>query len=159
MIFNALPLGLPGKLYRSVMPFGDYDPEGTLIERYQSVGIDTVVVLVEQAEIVARTGRNLIEMYAELALDVEHLPIEDFGVPDPDKLRLLIEMVIADLQAGRNLVVHCSAGKGRTGLFTACLVKTIFEFTGQEAIDWTRKHIPGAIETPGQKQFILAYIP
>ena len=40
MIFTGLPFGLNGKVYRSVMPFGDYDREGTLIERYQKVGID-----------------------------------------------------------------------------------------------------------------------
>jgi protein-tyrosine phosphatase len=159
MNFTALPLGLKGKLYRSVMPFGEYNSDGTLIERYQSAGIDKVVVLAEQAEIVVQTGRNLIEIYAELALNVEHLPIQDFGVPDPNKLRPLIETVIADLQAGRNLVVHCSAGKGRTGLFTACLAKTVFGGRGQEAIDWTREHIPGAIETPEQAKFILAYTP
>ena len=79
MIFKALPLGLKGNLYRSVMPFGNYNSDGTLIERYQSAGIDKVVVLAEKAEIVAQTGRNLIEIYTELALDVEHLPIQDFG--------------------------------------------------------------------------------
>ena len=159
MIFNALPLGLKGQLYRSVMPFGAYDSDGTLIKRYQSAGIDKVVVLAEQAEIVAQTGRTLNELYVGLALEIEHLPIQDFGVPEPEVLRPVIAAVISDLQAGRNLVVHCSAGKGRTGLFVACFAKTIFEISGQEAVDWTREFIPGAIETPEQKEFILAYKP
>ena len=159
MIFTGLPFSLNGKVYRSVMPFGAYDQEGTLIERYQKVGIDIVVVLAEDAELLAQTGRDLIEIYQNIGLDVLHMPIMDFSVPKQEELLSVIEKTIGEVQAGKKTVIHCSAGKGRTGLFVACLAKSVWQWDAQEAIQWTRQQIPGAIETPEQVKFIQAYDP
>jgi len=157
MIFSSLPFSYEGKFYRSVMPYGDYDPDGRLIKRYQKAGINKVIVLAEDAEIFAQTGRNLFKIYQDHGIQAEHLPIRDFGIPGREQLRSTIEEVVTAMQNGENLVIHCSAGKGRTGLFTACLAKTVLGLNGQEAIQWTREHIPGAIETQEQVEFIMAY--
>lgn len=157
MKFTELPFGLHGKIYRSAMPFGIYDPEGLLIERYQQAGIDTVVVLAEKAEILAQSGRNLSALYGDLGLHVIDLPIEDFGVPNPEELGPILDATVAEAQAGKRVVIHCSAGIGRTGLFTACLAKKVLKLNGWGAIEWTRQHIPGAIETPEQVEFAQIY--
>jgi protein-tyrosine phosphatase len=159
MRFTELPFGLNGKIYRSAMPFGYYDPEGLLIKRYQQVGIDTVVVLAEAAEILAQSGRELSALYGNLELNILHLPIMDFGIPNPDKIRPVIDAAEAEAHAGKRIVIHCNAGIGRTGLFTACLVKKVLKVDGWEAINWTRQHIPGAIETPEQVEFAQTYAP
>jgi len=155
---TELPFGLDGKIYRSAMPYGKYDPQGTLIDRYQQMAIDTVVVLAEQAEILAQTGRNLSGLYRELGLDVIHFPIMDFGTPDQEELRPVLDRTVRQAQAGKNIVIHCSAGIGRTGLFTASLAKKVLNLHGREAINWTRQYIPGAIETQEQIDFVRAYI-
>jgi protein-tyrosine phosphatase len=159
MKFSELPFGLNGKIYRSAMPFGNYDPEGLLIKRYQQAGIDTIVVLAEEAEILAQSGRNLSAVYEKLGLNVIHLPIEDFGIPSPEALRPVLEATVAEARAGKQVVIHCSAGIGRTGMFTACLAKKVLKLNGRGAIDWTRQHIPGAIETPEQVEFARNYAP
>ena len=157
MNFTELPLGLSGKVYRSVMPFGAYDREGKLIQRYQQVGIETVIVLAEEREIIAQTGRNLINFYKELGLNVDYAPIIDFGVPDANAMRATIEAMLNEARDGKNIAIHCNAGKGRTGVVAACLAKTVFHFEGTEAVDWVRQLIPGAIETKEQFDFVLAY--
>jgi len=50
-------------------------------------------------------------------------PIPDREVPRSEaKVTLALEKLDADLSAGRNIVVHCRQGIGRTGLMAACLL-------------------------------------
>ena len=51
--------------------------------------------------------------------------------------------------------VVCSAGIGRTGLFTASLAKRYLGLSGAEALQWGRRFIPRAVETPEQQQLVL----
>jgi protein-tyrosine phosphatase len=62
---------------------------------------------------------------------------------------------IASAQAGHNIVVHCSAGIGRTGLFMAALAKQVLGLSGAEALQWIRSYIPHAVETPEQQRLLL----
>jgi len=51
------------------------------------------------------------------------LPIEDRGVPDAETdLTSTLERLDGILSAGRNVVIHCRQGIGRTGLLAACLL-------------------------------------
>jgi protein-tyrosine phosphatase len=51
------------------------------------------------------------------------LPIADRQIPESDaQVAALIGKVIAELKAGRNVVVHCRQGIGRAGLVAASLL-------------------------------------
>jgi protein-tyrosine phosphatase len=53
------------------------------------------------------------------------LPVPDRGVPNSEsELTAALEEVDADLMSGRNAVVHCRQGIGRSGLLAACLLVT-----------------------------------
>ena len=58
---------------------------------------------------------------------------------------------------GHNIAIHCSVGIGRTGLFSACLTKKVLGLIGERAISLIRQHIPGAVETPEQEQFVIDF--
>src|SRR5262245_18604673 len=45
--------------------------------------------------------------------------------------------------------------EGRTGLFTASLAKRCLGLSGAEALQWVRRFIPRAVETPEQQQLVL----
>ena len=51
MSVTELPLGLPGRIFCSPMPYGDFDPEGETLEAFQENHISVVVVLAEDQEI------------------------------------------------------------------------------------------------------------
>ena len=154
-----LPYSFSGRIFRSPMPFGPYDQD-SVWQSYREEEIDLVVVLAEPQEYLVYTRRDLPEFYRSQGLDVLHLPIPDFGVPDD--LVLWEKTLNSVTQAGRegkNIAVHCLAGIGRTGVFLACLAKENLELDGERAIIWVRESVRGAMENEDQEQFVKNYQP
>jgi protein-tyrosine phosphatase len=94
-------------------------------------------------------------LYLKEGFQVLYLPIPDFSVPAKDALEQAVHNTIAYAQAGQHIVIHCSAGIGRTGLFMAYLAKRWLSLSGAEALQWVRRFIPRAAETPEQQQLVL----
>ena len=136
MTITELPLGLPGQVYRCPMPFGEFDPDENVFSQLINNQVTCVVLLASDDECIKKTSMNLREMYTGAGMSVIHLPI---------------------LHEGNNLAIHCSAGIGRTGTFAACLAKRELGITGEQAIEWIRQVVPGAVETDEQEQLILEF--
>jgi protein-tyrosine phosphatase len=66
--------------------------------------------------------------------------------------------VLEELRIGRHVAVHCRAGMGRTGMFAACLAREVLGLSGNEALVWIRRLVPGAVETRGQEDLVRAYL-
>ncbi len=84
------------------------------------------------------------------------LPIDDFKVPTFAMADRLVRAIIADLEAGKNVLVHCAGGRGRTGTINACVLVRL-GFDPGAAIDMVRAARPGSVETPEQMSFIYNY--
>ncbi len=155
---NDLPFGLPGRVYRSPMPFGAFDPHQEVLWLYQKAGVQTVVMLVSDEEARSRTGRDLKTEYRQRGFEVIYVPMPDFSVPQMDALRQGIAQALAQAQAGRTVAVHCNAGLGRTGLFLACMARQVLGFSGPEAVAWVRQFVEHAVEMPEQEKMVQEYI-
>jgi protein-tyrosine phosphatase len=152
-----LPFGLPGRVFRSPMPFRASDPQGEIFRQYIEQQVSVVVVLVDDAECLARSGRHLRLFYESNGLEVIHLPISDFDVPTQETLNAAIEAALDRARAGKNLAVHCYAGYGRTGMFLACMARRVLGMSANEAIEWVRSYIPTAIEVPDQVDVVKSF--
>jgi protein-tyrosine phosphatase len=153
-MLTQLPFGFPGQVYRSPMPFGPFDPDDEVLELYQGVGIDVVVMLVSIEEAWEKTGIDLLCLYRENGMQLIYLPIPDFDVPEAGTLLQGLAQAHLEIKAGRNLAVHCNAGVGRTGLFMACLARKVFGMPGAQAIRWVRQYIEHAVENESQVSFV-----
>jgi len=157
MTFAEFPLGLPGRVFGSPMPFGDYDKDGTLFHELKKQDISVVVVLAEDGECLEQTQRNLPALYSTQGFQVIHLPIPNYGVPSHEPLEVAITKTIEYANASRSTLIHCSAGIGRTALFAVFLAMKVTGLSGREAIRWVGQHNPRTLLTPVQIDMILGH--
>jgi protein-tyrosine phosphatase len=157
MDLTFLPLGLPGNIFRSPMPFGQFDHTGLLYQAFWKNDIQTVVVLVPDAECWVCSGQDLRKRYERDGLGVIHLPMKDYRGIDIPTLTEAVDEVLGLARNGINIDIHCHAGLGRTGLFAACLARRQLGMTGREAIRWIRGLVPGSVESDEQERVIKAF--
>ena len=124
-------------------------------DRFCEEQITVIVLLARDEECLHKTGGHLRALYLKAGFQVLYLPIPDFGVPTQADLEQAVQHTIAYAQAGHHVVIHCSAGIGRTGLFTAYLAKRWLGLSGAEALQWVRRSIPRAVEAPEQQRLVL----
>ncbi len=157
-LLTELPFGLSGRIFRSPMPYGTYDPDGYVLEKYKQVGITTIILLASDDECMDKAGRNLRQLYGQQGYKVIYFPIKDFSTPPSlEELDETINKALECAQNKENVIIHCSAGQGRTGLFAACLATKVLKCSANEAVKWIREYISGAVETAEQEDFVQRY--
>lgn len=92
---------------------------------WRSSGINTVLsLLTPEEEQDLDLKREASEAKAH-GMKFTSLPIPDRQVPSSEsEVSAALDRVDADLSSGKNVVVHCRQGVGRTGLVAACLLVT-----------------------------------
>jgi atypical dual specificity phosphatase len=85
-----------------------------------------------------------------------HRPIQDFGVPSNDDLPEILKFLAQQQKIKPNIpvLVHCTAGNGRTGTILASILKLLDQLESEDAIQKIRSVNPLAIETKEQEEFI-----
>lgn len=151
------PFGLPGRIFGSPMPYGAYDREGEVLNELKDKSVSVVVLLAEDSECDENTNRNLPALYAENGLEILHLPIPNYGVTSVRAIEASVDETLAHAKAERHALIHCSAGLGRTALFTIFLAMKVLNLSGREAIKWVGQHHPRALLTPVQIELILSH--
>ena len=157
MTFTEFPLGLPGHIFGSPMPFGIYDQDGELFPELKRQDISVVVVLAEDEEYLEQTQRNLPAFYSTQGFQVIHLPIPNYGVPSHGPLDVAITKTIEYAHDSQSALIHCSAGIGRTALFAVFLAMKVMGIPGRDAIRWVGQHHPRTLLTPIQIEMILGH--
>lgn len=113
----------------------------------------------EEVEWVKENGIKAILSLTEDALPEEwldgidylHVPTDNGSAPDMEDIERAADFVDRNLRSNRPTMVHCAAGKGRTGtILSAYLMK--FEGKGtRTAIETIRQMRPGSVENGSQE--------
>ena len=111
-----------GKLALAARPRGGEWLEDEMLA-WRQAGVDSVLsLLTEQEEADLRLEEEGERVRAQ-DMKFLSLPIEDRQVPrSPTELAGTLEILNDELSRGKNVVIHCRQGVGRSGLVGACLM-------------------------------------
>jgi atypical dual specificity phosphatase len=86
-----------------------------------------------------------------------HLRVEDFGSPSIEEIDSTVEYIQHQIDNKKPVMVHCAAGKGRTGTILAAYLLKNENLTAEQAIKKIRNLRPGSIQSNIQEMTISIY--
>lgn len=90
-------------------------------------------------------------------IDTEWTALPDGSVPvSLEQLHQLVERILTLVRAGRNVVIHCRDGLGRTGLVASCCL-TALGASVDEAVSIVQKVRPHTMELTQQQQCLRSF--
>ncbi len=119
------------------------------LEFFREEGITSIVSLTERPFAPAA-------YLEEFGFDYHHIPVEDFSAPEMDQVEEFVAIVKKAKEEGGRVVVHCAAGRGRTGTMLACYFVSM-GMTPEEALAKVRALRPGSVETELQEDAVREY--
>jgi protein-tyrosine phosphatase len=130
--------------------------EATMEEELDAIvefGIRRVVCLVPEASQSAYVDAAR----ARFGIGFRLVGVADFGTPsDDERFERELSMVDEELGAGTQVLVHCHAGCGRTGMFVSCLLVRAGEPPLAAVRRYRRLRACGP-ETPEQVAYVFRY--
>lgn len=86
-----------------------------------------------------------------------HLIVDDFSAPSVEELDSSVTFIENQIGIGRPVMVHCAAGKGRTGTVLAAYFVKNESLTAEEAIEKLRSLRPGSVQSVIQETAVSMY--
>jgi protein-tyrosine phosphatase len=113
--------GSRGRLAISARPRGGDWLEDE-VEGWRREGINVVVSLLTEAENQEFSFEREADVSKAKGIEFHALAIEDRGVPAAANSEQLMSALASEIEAGKNLAIHCRQGIGRSSLISAAVL-------------------------------------
>jgi len=130
LTLDGLPQLVPGRLFTTRMPrdiVKDPQERKDFVHKCKVNNLRVICPLTEEEEFAKYSGmEGLLEFYREeCGLVVYNRAIPDFKIPTSGDLVNNILDLTYHLSKGRNCLIHCAGGTGRTGMVLAAVIKNL----------------------------------
>ena len=126
----------------------------------EEYGADVLVSVIEEHEYGGYGIPELFERDLVGGIEVLRFAIEDLNVPneaEAEEYEELIRGIVERMRDGKNVIVHCRGGLGRTGTVAACVLVALGNHSADEAIDAVRAARRGTVQTEEQEEFVRRF--
>ena len=89
--------------------------------------------------------------------DYFHLRVEDYGAPSLEEMDNIVDYIQQQISYKKPVMVHCAAGRGRTGTILAAYLIKKENLTADQAIKRIRSIRPGSIQSDRQELALDMY--
>ena len=117
--------GCSGRLIFTPCPGSKETSVAAALDTLQAAGAEALISLMPTSELEQNQAAELPSLCAARQMEWFHLPVADEQAPLDDFERAWEQArarLLALLEAGRTLAIHCKGGSGRTGLIAARLL-------------------------------------
>src|SRR5919197_562996 len=90
-------------------------------------------------------------------VDYFHLRVEDYGAPSLEEMDNTVDYIQQQISHKKPVMVHCAAGRGRTGTILAAYFIKKENLTADQAIERIRTIRPGSIQSDRQEIALYMY--
>jgi len=90
-------------------------------------------------------------------LNYLHLRVQDYHSPSIEEMESTVKFIENEIEGKRAVLVHCAAGKGRTGTILGAYLLKKENLSAKEAITRIRNLRPGSIQTDSQENSLFEY--
>jgi atypical dual specificity phosphatase len=142
---------LDGKLAGSGLPM-TYSQFFWLIKH----GIKTIIT-VREVPLPSNWFTDSIKNIDSDNINYLHLSVEDFGAPSIEEIDSTVDYIQRQIDNRKPVMVHCAAGKGRTGTILAAYLLKNENLTAEQAIKKIRNLRPGSIQSNIQEITMSMY--
>ena len=91
------------------------------------------------------------------SVDYFHLRVEDYGAPSLEEMDNTVDYIQQRISNKKPVMVHCAAGRGRTGTILAAYFIKKENLTADQAIEKIRNIRPGSIQSDRQEMALYMY--
>ena len=120
----------------------------------------SLVSVMEEHEYQGYEIPELFERDVVEGIEVLRFAIEDMNVPkeaEAEEYEEFIRSIVSRMRDGKNVVVHCRGGLGRTGTVAACVLVALGDHSADEAIGAVRAARRGTVQTRNQEEFVRRF--
>lgn len=126
------------------------------LEKLRLEKIQTIFCLLDQEELDLLNLTTYPQIAQEYGFIFCHHPLCPDVKLDTKCILRIVKAIVAQLEGGRNVLVHCKKGLGRSAIICACCLLH-YQMSPKKAINAVQEHRLGALSHKKQEKIIADY--